>query len=466
MNLDLGSEVKIIRSKRIVIGYDVSPADIFISDGKIVSIDPWGSQQPASGSKLLDVGDLVVMPGVIDPHVHVNEPGRTNWEGFHTATLAAASGGITTIVDMPLNSLPPTTSLSNFRTKLKAAEGQCFVDVAFWGGVIPDNQTELIPMLHAGVAGFKCFLISSGVPEFPHVSLMDLHAAMSELQGTNSVLLFHAELDLSDGSPACGDPVLYDTFLSSRPDEMEVAAIELVTDLCLQYQVHCHIVHLSSVKSIPIIRRAKKAGAPITVETTHHYLSLSAENIPPGATYYKCCPPVRDCANKEALWNALQQGHIDMVVSDHSPCTPDLKLLQDGDFMGAWGGISSLQLGLSLFWSSAQGRGFTLPDVSRLLSGNPAKLCNLGNCKGSIKVGYDADFVIWDPDKEFQVQVKRLHHKNKINPYLGFCLQGEVVATILRGILVYHKGRHFPKPSGKPVFIRTINPPESRAPYY
>ncbi|KAM8954477.1 allantoinase, mitochondrial-like [Pelodytes ibericus] len=466
MNVELGSKVRLIRSKRVVIGKEVSPADILIDDGKIVKIVTWGRQPPASGPQLLDVGDLVVMPGVIDPHVHVNEPGRTDWEGFHSATRAAAAGGITTIVDMPLNSIPPTTTLSNFHTKRKAADGQCFVDVAFWGGVIPDNQMELVPMLHAGVAGFKCFLIHSGVPEFPHVNLMDLHAAMLELQGTNSVLLFHAELnDLTD-EPIREDPVLYETFLRSHPDHMEVAAVQIVADLCLQYKVRCHIVHLSSIKALPIIRRAKQAGAPITAETTHHYLSLCAENIPPGATYYKCCPPIRDLNNKEALWNALQQGHIDMVVSDHSPCTPDLKLLQDGDFMGAWGGICSLQLGLSLFWSSARGRGFTLPDVSRLLSGNPAKLCSLDNCKGSIKVGHDADFVIWDPDKEFQVQEVKLHHKNKLTPYLGFRLRGEVLTTIVRGILVYHKGRHFSKPCGKQALIHTMSPPEPNAPYY
>uniref|UniRef100_A0A8C5QE58 allantoinase n=1 Tax=Leptobrachium leishanense TaxID=445787 RepID=A0A8C5QE58_9ANUR len=466
MDVNLGTKVTIIRSKRVLIGKDVSPADILVEEGKIVSVDAWGKLQPAKASQLLDAGNLVVMPGVIDPHVHINEPGRTSWEGFYTATQAAAAGGITTVVDMPLNSLPPTTTVNNFLTKLEAAEGQLFVDVAFWGGIIPDNQVEIVPMLHAGVAGFKCFLISSGVPEFPHVSLMDLHLAMSELQGTNSVLLFHAEVEDPKRDPVIGDSVLYETFLNSRPDHMEVAAIKVVADLCLQYKVRCHIVHLSSARALPIIRSAKKAGAPITVETTHHYLSLTSEQIPPGATYYKCCPPVRDRSNKEALWNALQHGFIDMVVSDHSPCTPDLKLLQDGDFLGAWGGISSLQLGLSLFWSAASNRGFTLSDVSRLLSSNPAKLCSLDNSKGSIKVGYDADFVIWDPEKEFQVLERELYHKNKLTPYLGFQLSGEVAATVVRGILVYHKGRHSPRPYGKPVLVHTISPPEPGAPYY
>lgn len=465
MNATLGSKLNIIRSRRVVIGNTISAADIIITDGKISNILPWGKLQ-SSRSQLLDVGELVVMAGIIDPHVHVNEPGRTAWEGYRTATLSAAAGGITTIVDMPLNSLPPTTTVGNFHTKLQAAQGQCYVDVAFWGGVIPNNQVELIPMLHAGVAGFKCFLINSGVPEFPHVSLMDLHSAMSELHGTNSVLLFHAELEDSKSVPVTGDAALYETFLTSRPDHMEVAAVEMVADLCLQYKVRCHIVHLSSARSLPVIRKAKKAGAPLTVETTHHYLTLSAENIPPGATYYKCCPPVRGHSNKEALWTALLQGNIDMVVSDHSPCTPNLKCLQDGDFLKAWGGISSLQLGLSLFWTSARIRGFSLPDVSRLLSSNPAKLCSLGDRKGAIKIGYDADLVIWDPDREFQVQEKNVHHKNKLTPYLGFLLWGQVVATVIQGTLVYHKGKHVPQPTGELLLIHTIDPPGPSAPYY
>ncbi|XP_073481832.1 allantoinase, mitochondrial-like [Aquarana catesbeiana] len=463
MNITPGSKISVIRSKRVIQANTISSCDIIISDGKISSVLPWG-KHVTSGAKLLDVGDLVVMAGIIDPHVHVNEPGRTDWEGYRTATLAAAAGGITAIVDMPLNSLPPTTSVTNFHTKLQAAKRQCYVDVAFWGGVIPDNQVELIPMLQAGVAGFKCFLINSGVPEFPHVSVTDLHTAMSELQGTNSVLLFHAELEIAKPAPEIGDSTLYQTFLDSRPDDMEIAAVQLVADLCQQYKVRCHIVHLSSAQSLTIIRKAKEAGAPLTVETTHHYLSLSSEHIPPGATYFKCCPPVRGHRNKEALWNALLQGHIDMVVSDHSPCTPDLKLLKEGDYMKAWGGISSLQFGLPLFWTSARTRGFSLTDVSQLLSSNTAKLCGLGNRKGAIKVGYDADLVIWDPDKEFQVQENDIHHKNKLTPYLGFLLQGKVMATLVRGTLVYFKGKHVAQPTGELVLIHTVEPGKASAP--
>uniref|UniRef100_A0A4W6EXG8 allantoinase n=1 Tax=Lates calcarifer TaxID=8187 RepID=A0A4W6EXG8_LATCA len=382
---------------------------------------------------VLDVGDSVVMPGIVDSHVHVNEPGRTSWEGFWTATKAAAAGGVTTIVDMPLNSIPPTTTLGNFHEKLREATGKCFVDTAFWGGVIPGNQV---------VAGFKCFLIHSGVEEFPHVTNCDLHAAMKQLQGTGSVLLFHAELDVQQTTEESGDPSQYSTFLESRPDVMEVEAIRTVTELCLQYQVRCHIVHLSSAKPLKLIQKARQAGAPLTVETTHHYLSLCAENIPAGATQFKCCPPIRGSNNQEQLWSALKAGQIDMVVSDHSPCTPDLKKLDTGDFSQAWGGISSLQFGLPLFWSSAKKRGFQLSDVVRLLSRKTAQLCGLDNQKGSLGPGYDADLVIWDPEREFE-----------ITPYLGITLQGVVYATILRGRLVYKEGSFCPEPLGKHLLI-------------
>ncbi|KAL1023367.1 hypothetical protein UPYG_G00039890 [Umbra pygmaea] len=393
------------------------------------------------------------MPGIVDCHVHVNEPGRTTWEGFWTATRAAAAGGVTTIVDMPLNSIPPTTTLRNFQEKMATASGQCFVDTAFWGGVVPGNQLELRPMLQAGVAGFKCFLIHSGVEEFPHVTIDDLHTAMGQLQGTESVLLFHAETDLPLGSVEKADPTEYSTFLRSRPDAMEIEAIRTVTQLCLQYKVRCHIVHLSSAQPLALIQAAQRAGAPLTVETTHHYLSLSAEHIPAGATQFKCCPPIRGIANQELLWLALKAGHIDMVVSDHSPCTPDLKSLTSGDFNQAWGGISSLQFGLSLFWTSASLRGFTLPDVVRILCQRTAQLCRLDNQKGSLVPGHDADLVIWDPEKEFEVKEACIHHKNKLTPYLGLRLRGRVCATIVRGRVVYHQGSFSPVPLGKQLLI-------------
>uniref|UniRef100_A0A6Q2ZD42 allantoinase n=1 Tax=Esox lucius TaxID=8010 RepID=A0A6Q2ZD42_ESOLU len=401
---------------------------------------------------VLDVGDSLVMPGIVDCHVHVNEPGRSSWEGFWTATRAAAAGGVTTIVDMPLNSIPPTTTLDNLQDKMEAASGKCFVDTAFWGGVIPGNQLELKPMIQAGVAGFKCFLIHSGVEEFPHVTDKDLHTAMEQLQGTGSVLLFHAERDVPLLSEEDADPKDYSTFLNSRPDVMELEAIRTVTDLCLHYQVRCHIVHLSSAQPLELIQAARQAGAPLTVETTHHYLSLSAEHIPAGATQFKCCPPIRGAANQEKLWSALKDGHIDMVVSDHSPCTPDLKRLDTGDFTQAWGGISSLQFGLSLFWTSASKRGFTLPDVARFLCQSTARLCRLDNQKGSLVPGHDADLVIWDPEKEFEVKAS-IHHKHKLTPYMGLRLRGEVCATIVRGRLVYKRGSFSPLPLGKHLLL-------------
>ncbi|XP_029003885.1 allantoinase, mitochondrial isoform X2 [Betta splendens] len=451
--MELGKNIGAVRSKRVVIGDEVRPALIIIKHGKIQQILPHSTLSEDVGCEVLDVGDSVAMPGIVDCHVHVNEPGRTGWEGFWSATRAAAAGGVTTIVDMPLNSIPPTTTLSHFHVKQREAAGRCFVDTAFWGGVVPGNQQELWPMVQAGVAGFKCFLIHSGVEEFPHVTDADLHAAMKQLQGTGSVLLFHAELDVQQSTEETGDPCQYTTFLQSRPDIMETEAIRTVIELCLQYQVRCHIVHLSSAKALTLIQKARQAGAPLTVETTHHYLNLCAEHIPAGATQFKCCPPIRGSNNQKQLWAALKAGHIDMVVSDHSPCTPDLKKLDSGDFTQAWGGISSLQFGLPLFWSSASKRDFELSDVVRLLSQKTARLCSLDHQKGTLAPGYDADLVIWDPERQFQIEEGGIHHKNKLTPYLGFTLQGVVNATILRGRLVYRDGSFCPEPLGKQLLI-------------
>uniref|UniRef100_K1R1D5 allantoinase n=1 Tax=Magallana gigas TaxID=29159 RepID=K1R1D5_MAGGI len=328
--------------------------------------------------------------------------GRTSWEGYTTATRAAAAGGITTIVDMPLNSIPSTTTLDAFRTKLDAAKNQCFVDVAFWGGIVPGNAEELKPMLNAGVVGFKCFLIHSGVDDFPHVEQADLETALKTLQGTDATVLFHAEMDCAcNGSK--GNPEEYRTFLESRPAVMEEKAIDLVCEMCLKYKVKCHIVHLSAASALPSIVAAKEKGAPLTVETCHHYLSLNAETVPNGNTLYKCCPPIREKKNQDLLWDGLKKGYIDMVVSDHSPCTPDLKLLDKGDFMAAWGGVASVQFGLSLFWTNCRNYGMNLFDMVKLMCENTAKLASLSHRKGAIRAGYDADFVIWDPDVPFEV---------------------------------------------------------------
>ncbi|XP_076014894.1 allantoinase, mitochondrial [Genypterus blacodes] len=451
--MELGSTLRAVRSQRILLGDKLSPAVIVIQDGKIHQILSHSDFSRDAACEVLDVGDSVVMPGVVDSHVHVNEPGRTSWEGFWTATQAAAAGGVTTIVDMPLNSIPPTTTVDHFHLKLREATGKCFVDTAFWGGVIPGNQLELRPLIQAGVAGFKCFLIHSGVDEFPHVTDWDLHTAMKQLQDTGSVLLFHAESDVHEAAEEPGDPCQYSTFLESRPDVMELEAIRTVTQLCLQYRVRCHIVHLSSAQPLKLIQEARQSGAPLTVETTHHYLSLCAEDIPAGATQFKCCPPIRGSDNREQLWSALKAGHIDMVVSDHSPCTPDLKKLESGDFTEAWGGISSLQFGLPLFWSSASQRGFELPDVVRLLSQRTAELCGLERLKGRLEPGYDADLVIWDPEREFEIKGEEIRHKNKLTPYLGLMLKGAVRATVLRGALVYRDGSFCSEPLGKLLLV-------------
>uniref|UniRef100_A0A3P9KGD3 allantoinase n=1 Tax=Oryzias latipes TaxID=8090 RepID=A0A3P9KGD3_ORYLA len=443
--MELGSLVGAVRSKRVLFGDGVRPAVVVIKDGKI--------HQILSGSALTeevwDVGESVLMPGIVDCHVHVNEPGRTSWEGFWTATRAAAAGGVTTIVDMPLNSIPPTTTLKNFQEKLKEATWKCFVDTAFWGGVIPGNQLELRSMIQAGVAGFKCFLIHSGVDEFPHVADSDLHTAMQQLQGTGSVLLFHAEKDVHKKTEEITgeNSTLH---LNVSNSSMEILPL---FNAFLLHRVRCHIVHLSSAEPLELIEEARQAGAPLTVETTHHYLNLCAESIPAGATQFKCCPPIRSSANQEQLWSALKRGLIDMVVSDHSPCTPDLKKLDFGDFMQAWGGISSLQFGLPLFWGSARKRGFQLPDVVRFLSREPAQLCSLGNRKGCLARGFDADLVIWDPEREFEIKETNIHHKNKLTPYLGLTLRGLVHATVLGGRLVYRDGCFHPQPLGRLLLV-------------
>ncbi|XP_069755446.1 allantoinase, mitochondrial isoform X2 [Narcine bancroftii] len=390
------------------------------------------------------------MPGVVDTHVHVNEPGRTDWEGYWTATRAAAAGGITTLIDMPLrNSNPPTTTLENLQLKLHAARDKCFVDTGFWGGVVPGNQFALRPMIEVGIPGFKCFLIHSGVDEFPHVTEADLRTSLAQLQGTGRVLMFHAEKELAHVKPPLNEPREYATFLATRPDEMEVEAIQTVIKLCLQYRVHCHIVHLSTAEALPLIKEARKAGALLTVETTPHYLMLAAEGIPNGGTLYKCCPPIRTKSNQEQLWAALKAGEIDMVVSDHSPCTAELKLLESGNFLKAWGGISSLQFSLPLFWTSARQRGFTIQDIVNLMCKSTARLCGMEKRKGSLVTGKDADIVIWDPNKDFEVTETIIHHKNKLTPYLGRKLQGEVFATIVRGKIVYMQGQFSHKSFGE-----------------
>ena len=430
----------IIRSKRVVTPLITGPASVHISGGKIVAVREW--DDCLVGVRLIDAGESVVMPGNVDAHVHVNEPGRTEWEGFETATRAAAAGGVTTIVDMPLNSIPPTTTLAGLDEKLLATEGKCAVDVAFWGGVVPGNVAELEPLVERGVRGFKCFLIHSGVDEFPHVTESDLRIAMPELARLDSVLLVHAEvagpIEAAAASLRNSDPRAYETFLHSRPREAENEAIAMMIRLCRETSCRVHIVHLSSSDALPMLRAAKEEGLPITAETCPHYLTFASEEIADGATHFKCCPPVRERENRKLLWEALRDGTIDMVVSDHSPCTPALKLQETGDFMDAWGGIAALQFGLPVMWTNLRERGFGLNDLSRLMSAVPARLAGLDQRKGRLADGYDADIVIWDPEREFEVVSEMIEHRHKLTPYSGMKLFGKVESAYLRGRLVFN----------------------------
>lgn len=405
-----------ISSQRVVFRGEVRPASLVIEGGKIVAIEP-----PQSSD--VDYGELVLMPGLVDSHVHVNEPGRTEWEGFDTATRAARTGGITTIVDMPLNSLPPTTTVHALEIKQQHAKGE--TNIALWGGVIPGNTRELAPMLEAGARGFKCFLVHSGVDEFPNVNERELYEAARALAGTNAPLLVHAELGEHLHEPD-GDAGDYATYLHSRPNAAEDEAIELLLRVCRETGARMHVVHLSSASALSILARAKKEALPLTAETTPHYLHFDAETIPRGRTEFKCAPPIREHANREALWRGLASGLIDLVVSDHSPCTPELKR---GDFLNAWGGIASLQFVLPIVWTNASARGFTLTDVARWCCESPAKLANL-TTKGRIEIGMDADFVVWDPESMFTVTAELIEHRHKVTPYLGARLRGVVRDTL------------------------------------
>lgn len=444
-SVDFATPYAAVKSRRVVLTDRVAPATLVIRDGRIAALLEYEASRDRiilesqnEPGAVLDVGDLVVMAGLVDSHVHVNDPGRAHWEGFPTATLAAAAGGVTTIVDMPLNSLPPTTTADNLAVKVQAAQGQVHVDVAFWGGIIPGNQDDLVPLLKAGARGFKCFMCHSGVDEFPQVVRNDLETAYSRLQNTSSRILFHAEVDCCHAvQHSDKEPHLYQSFLESRPDEMEIQAIALVIELCRKYRVPSHIVHLSCAGTIPMITDAKNEGIPLTVETCPHYLTLAAEDVPAKATQFKCCPPIRNKANQDKLWAAVLDGTIDMVVSDHSPAPSELKCTETGDFMRAWGGIASLQLVLPLTWSHGRPLGLSLIDLTRLLSAKTARLAGLDHRKGRIAVGLDADLVIWDPDADVEVTKELLHFRHKMSPYLGQVLRGRIETTVLRGRAVY-----------------------------
>jgi allantoinase len=383
----------------------------------------------------------VLLPGLVDTHVHINEPGRTDWEGFESGTRAAAAGGVTTIVDMPLNSIPATTTLEGFDAKAAAARGCCQVDVGFWGGVVPGNLDSLAPLASRGVLGFKCFMTPSGVDEFEHVSEADLRAAAPVVADLDLPLLAHAEWPalLVDVDPSA-DPRSHRTWLATRPPESELAAIARLIELAREYRVHMHVVHLAAAGALDALRAARTEGLPVTVETCPHYLTFCADDIPDGATAFKCAPPIRGRDNREALWDALGRGDIDLVATDHSPAPPVLKGIENGDFMRAWGGIVSLQLGLPVVWTGAASRGYTLEHVARWLAAAPAKLAGLTGRKGAIEAGRDADFVVFDPDAAFAVDAPRLLHRHPVTPYDGMRLRGVVEQTILRGETVYRDG--------------------------
>jgi allantoinase len=424
----------LLRARRMVTPDGEGPGCAAVSGGTIAAVEPLTAGLAArDAAQVVELGDdVVLLPGLVDTHVHVNDPGRADWEGFATATAAAAAGGVTTIVDMPLNSLPPTVDPAALAIKRTAATGRCHVDVGFWGGAIPGNGAQLGPLHEGGVLGFKCFLLPSGVEEFPPLGPAELEADLDIVAALGSQMIVHAEdPHVIERAPDPGGRG-YGTFLRSRPGDAEDLAIGLVLALARRTGARVHILHLSSASALGQIRAARAEGIRVTAETCPHYLVFTAEEVPDGATQFKCCPPIRTAANRELLWSGLADGTIDCVVSDHSPCTPDLKRLETGDFGAAWGGIASLQLGLPAVWSQARSRGFGLDQVARWMAQRPAAIAGLDR-KGAIEPGRDADFCVVAPEETFAVDPARLHHKNPITPYAGRELSGVVKATWLRG---------------------------------
>lgn len=426
-----------LRSRRTLTPDGMRDAWVLIRDKHIAGLLP-GDSQVAGPS--LDLGDKVLMPGLIDPHVHINEPGRTDWEGFDTATRAALAGGLTTLVDMPLNSTPVTTTVKALAEKIAATENQLHVHCGFWGGLVPGNDQEIEGLIQAGVLGFKAFLTPSGIDDFPRVREADLRKAMPLLAKYDLPLLVHCELSQPGKAAPNKDKRAYASYLASRPREWEDRAIALMIRLCDTYRCRTHIVHLSSANALAPIAAAKEKGLPLTVETAPHYLYFQAEDIPDGHTQYKCAPPIREKENNEQLWQALGTGLIDLVATDHSPAPPALKMPGTGDFSRAWGGIASLQLSLPVMWTAARNRGFTLAHLARWLAENPARLIGRQQQCGRIAPGFAADLVVLDPDKTFRVTESLLLHKHKLSPYLGQTLWGVVEQTWLEGRKVYDQG--------------------------
>lgn len=429
-------------SQRIVAPEGIRPGAVLVEAGRIISVVR-PDEVPAEAQRE-DFGDAALLPGLVDSHVHINEPGRTDWEGFETATRAAAAGGYTMLVDMPLNCVPATTTVAGLEAKRHAAHGKCRVDWATWGGVVPANQQEIELLAASGVRGFKCFLVESGVEEFAMVREPDLRSALPHVARTGLPMLVHAELPESIDSLTeqlrYVDWRRYQFYWWSRPDKAELTAIEFMLSLCRELKFRLHIVHLSTCEALETLRAAHAEGLPVSVETCPHYLHLEAETIRDGATQFKCAPPIRGRANREQLWQGLKEGVIDMVVTDHSPCPPEKKRFEDGSFLTAWGGIASLSMALPVMWTEAQRRGFALTDIARWMAEEPAKLAGCEKRKGKIAPGYDADFVVFDPEAEFVVTKERLYHRHLISPYLGETLHGVVKRTYLRGEPVFCGG--------------------------
>ncbi|MDO9373512.1 MAG: allantoinase AllB [Ferruginibacter sp.] len=432
----------VLHSKRVALPAGIGEAYVLIENGIIQSIQD--NFPEGAGVEMIDVGNDIIMPGVIDPHVHVNEPGRTDWEGFETATRAAAAGGVTTIVDMPLNASPVTTNVTALAEKIASAEHQLNVNVGFWGGVVPGNEQEIGRLIAAGVLGFKAFLTHSGIDDFPNVTEADLVQVMPLIAKANLPLLVHCELTDTE-QRSSGNVNNYQNYLNTRPKKWENSAIALMIRLAEMFDCKVHIVHLSSADSIEQIQRAKEKGLPVTVETGQHYLYFNAEQIQDGQTQFKCAPPIRDKENNDQLWLALKSGIIDFVATDHSPATPELKELESGNFLKAWGGIASLQFALPALWTAARQRGCDFDQVVKWLCENPAKLIGKDKTKGKIAAGYDADLVILDEKATFTVTGNMIEHRHKITPYLNEQLYGVVKQTYIAGTKVFDAGNFHPR---------------------
>jgi allantoinase len=444
------------RSTRVLTPDGLRPATLWVENGRIASVRAW-RDVPLSGV-LRDFGDHVLLPGLVDSHVHINEPGRTEWEGFWTATRAAASGGVTMLVDMPLNCIPETVDVEALKAKRIAATGKAWVDWAPWGGVVRGNSEALPSLAAAGVPGFKCFLIHSGIDSFAWVNEADLRVALGKLRGTGLPLLAHAEVagpvETATASlhAAGADWRKYSTYLASRPEAAEIEAIALLIRLAEEFQTHIHIVHLASAKALPLLAEARGRGVPITVETCIQYLWFAAEEIPDGATEFKCAPPIRNTANREALWAALEDGSIDLVATDHSPCPPEMKGRDEGRWDLAWGGIANLGLALPVMWTAMERRGMDfnkgMEQIAAWMSAGPAKLAGLNGRKGALVAGADADFVVFDPVGPWTVAEENLHFRHKLSPYLGAELRGKVLETWLRAEQIFSKDGFLGSPSG------------------